>query len=88
MTANRVLRRADVPVAGRALGIELPESVRSAADVPALHWRWTAALGAGLISIEGGRAVVAPALAVRQPRRAARALGPRFRGGPDQPVRR
>ncbi|MGI8310097.1 plasmid pRiA4b ORF-3 family protein [Saccharopolyspora hattusasensis] len=63
MTANHVLRRADVPTAGRALGIELPESVRSAADVPALHWRWTVALGAGLISIEGGRAVAAPALA-------------------------
>ncbi|MGI8310060.1 plasmid pRiA4b ORF-3 family protein [Saccharopolyspora hattusasensis] len=59
VTAKRVLRRADVPVAGRALGIALPERVRSAADVPALHWPWTAALGAGLLSIDGGRAVSA-----------------------------
>ncbi|MEU6265863.1 plasmid pRiA4b ORF-3 family protein [Saccharopolyspora shandongensis] len=57
VTAKRVLRRADVPVAGRALGIELPGRVRSAADVPALHWPWMAALGAGLLSIDGGRAV-------------------------------
>lgn len=59
----RVLRRSDVPVAGRALGVELPERVRSAADVPALHWPWTAALGAGLLSVDSGRAVPAPALA-------------------------
>ncbi|GAA0529073.1 plasmid pRiA4b ORF-3 family protein [Saccharopolyspora erythraea] len=62
VTAKGVLRRADVPAAGRALGIELPERVRSAADVPALHWPWTAALGAGLLSIDGGRAVPASAL--------------------------
>ena len=63
VTAKGVLRRADVPAAGRELGVELPERVRSAADVPALHWPWTAALGAGLLSIEGGRAVPGQALA-------------------------
>jgi hypothetical protein len=63
VTAKRVLRRADVPVAGRALGVELPKRVRSAADVPALHIPWTAALGAGLLSIEGSRAVAASPVA-------------------------
>jgi hypothetical protein len=38
VTAKGVLRRAVVPAAGPALGVELPEWVRSAADVSALHW--------------------------------------------------
>jgi hypothetical protein len=63
VTAKGVLRRADVRAAGRALGIELPEWVRSAADVPALHWPWTTALGAGLLSVDGGRVVPGQALA-------------------------
>lgn len=62
LTAKGVLRRPDVPAAGRALGVELPEWVRSAADVPAVHWPWTAALGAGLLSVAGGRAVPGQAL--------------------------
>jgi hypothetical protein len=57
VTAKGVLRRADVSAAGCALGVELPGWVRSAADVPALHWPWTAALGGGLLSVDGGRAV-------------------------------
>jgi hypothetical protein len=61
VTAKRVLRRADVAAAAGVLGVEVPGRVRSAADVPALHLPWTAALGAGLLSIESGRAV--PALA-------------------------
>lgn len=63
VTAKGVLRRVDVAAAGRALDVELPERVRSAADVPMLHWPWTAALGARLLSVEGGRAVSGPALA-------------------------
>lgn len=58
-----MLRRADVPAAGGVLGVDLPDWVRSAADVPALHWPWLAALGAGLLSVDGGRAVAAPAVA-------------------------
>lgn len=50
-------------MAGRLLDAELPEWVRSAADAPVLHIPWTAALGAGLLSIDGGRAVAAPAVA-------------------------
>jgi hypothetical protein len=57
-----VLRRADVPAAGGVLGVELPDWVRSAADVPALHWPWLAALGAGLLSVDGGRAAAGPAM--------------------------
>jgi hypothetical protein len=63
VTAKGVPRPADVPAAGRALGVELPERVRSAADLPALHRPWTAALGAGLLSVAGGRAVPGQALA-------------------------
>jgi hypothetical protein len=62
VTAKGVLRRVDVPAAGRVLGVELPERVRSAADVSALHWPWTAALGAGLLSVDGGRAASGQAL--------------------------
>lgn len=62
VTAKGVLRRTDIPVAGRALGVELPERVRSAADVPTLHWPWMAALGSALLSVDGGRAVPGPAL--------------------------
>lgn len=61
VTAKNVLRRVDVSAAGRVLGVELPDRVRSAADVPALHWPWLAALGGGLVSAEGGRAVAGPA---------------------------
>lgn len=63
VTAKRVLRRADVPSAAPALGVTVPQWVRSAADVPALHYPWTAALAVGLLSISAGRAVPGPALA-------------------------
>jgi hypothetical protein len=62
VTAKRVLRPTDVASAAQVLGVEVPQRFRSAADVPALHYRWTAAVGAGLLSISGGRAVPGPAL--------------------------
>lgn len=62
VTAKQVLRRADIPLAGRALGVALPGSARSAADLPTLHHPWTAACAIGLLSISGGRAVGGPAL--------------------------
>lgn len=62
VTAKRVLRRADVPLAGRALGVAVPERVRSAADVPELQYPWTAASAIGLLAISGDRAVPGPAL--------------------------
>lgn len=61
VTAKRVLRRADVPRAGRALAIAVPERVRSAADVPELHYPWTAALVIGLLVVSDGHAVSGPA---------------------------
>jgi hypothetical protein len=62
VTARNVLRRVDVSAAGRVFGVELPDRVRSAADVPALHWPWLAALGGGLDCGEGRRAVAGPAV--------------------------
>lgn len=63
LTSSGVLRRDDVPIACRQLGIEAPKRFRSAADVPELHVPWTAAVGCGLVSITAGRAVAGPALA-------------------------
>ncbi|TVT45095.1 plasmid pRiA4b ORF-3 family protein [Amycolatopsis rhizosphaerae] len=62
MTAKKVLRRSDVPEAGRVLGVAVPRQVRTAADVPSLHRPWTAAVGAGLLEITRDRAVTGPAL--------------------------
>lgn len=63
VTAKRVLRRADVPAACAAVGVAAPRRLRSAADVPDLHYPWTAAIAAGLLSLEGSRVVPGPALA-------------------------
>lgn len=63
VTTKRVLRRADVPAACAAMGVAAPRRLRSAADVPDLHHPWTAAIGAGLLRVEGGRVVPGPALA-------------------------
>jgi hypothetical protein len=62
VTAKRVLRRADVPAACAAAGFRAPKRLRSAADVPDLQYPWTAALAAGLLSVEGSRVVPGPAL--------------------------
>lgn len=63
VTAKQVLRRADIPHAGRVLGLALSGSARSAADLPALHHPWTAGRAVGLLSISGGRAVAGSGLA-------------------------
>lgn len=60
VTAKAVLSRADALAAGRALGLTMPPWVRSAADVPALHWPWTSAIAAGLLTIDGKRAKPGP----------------------------
>jgi hypothetical protein len=62
VTAKGVLRRADVPVASRVLDVEIPQRVRSAADVPELQRPWMTALAIGLLAISGDRAVAGPAL--------------------------
>lgn len=56
VTAKAVLSRADALAAGQALGLAMPPWVRSAADVPGLHWPWTSAIAAGLLTIDGKRA--------------------------------
>lgn len=60
VTANAVLRRADVGRAAALLGLPDPGRVRTAADVPALHHVWVAAEAAGLIALDRDRAVAIP----------------------------
>ncbi|MQA64141.1 MAG: plasmid pRiA4b ORF-3 family protein [Actinophytocola sp.] len=55
-----MLSRTDALAAGRALGLAMPPWVRSAADVPGLHWPWTSAIGAGLLTIDGKRVKPGP----------------------------
>lgn len=56
LTANGVLRRADVDPAAAAIGIPIPGWVRTAADIEALHRPWVAAKGAGLLQLDLDRA--------------------------------
>jgi hypothetical protein len=62
VTAGRVVRRADVAAAGTAVGVPVPDRVRTAADVPGLHRPWSFALGSGLLKISGSVATAGPAL--------------------------
>lgn len=62
VTASRVVRRADVAAAGTVIGVPVPDRVRTAADVPALHRPWSFALGSGLLKISGSVAVAGPLL--------------------------
>lgn len=57
VTAKGVLRPADLPAAAAALGVQAPAKVRTAADVPPIHWPWVAAEAAGLIEVGTARAV-------------------------------
>lgn len=63
VTAGQVLRRADVPVVGAALGVPVPAKVRTAADVPAVHLPWCTGVAAGLLQISDGEVRSGPALA-------------------------
>jgi hypothetical protein len=56
LTRAGVLRKPAVPAACTAIGIRVPERFRSAADVPGLHWPWTAALALGVLAIDDYRA--------------------------------
>jgi Plasmid pRiA4b ORF-3-like protein len=51
VTTKAVLRRADISTACAAIGCPDPGRVVSAARVPQLHRAWTAAQGAGLITV-------------------------------------
>lgn len=63
VTAKGVLSRADGLAAGTALGLAMPARVRSAADVPGLQWPWATAITAGLLSVDGKRALPGPRIA-------------------------
>ena len=56
LTAKGVLRKQDVPAAAAIIGVKAPQAVRSAADLPELHLAWCAAVGMGLLTVEGGKA--------------------------------
>ena len=62
LTAKGVLRKQDVPAAAAAIGVKAPQAVRSAADLPELHVAWCAAIGMGLLAVEGGKASGGPEL--------------------------
>src|SRR5260370_39893003 len=54
VTAGQVLRKADIPAAGAALGVEVPPRPRTMADIPALHRPWRVAVATGLLQVGGG----------------------------------
>lgn len=62
VTAGQVLRKADVPAAGRAVGVDVPPRLRTMADIPALHRPWCVAVATGLLQVGGGWVTAGPAL--------------------------
>ncbi len=62
LTAKGMLRKQDVPAAAAIIGVKAPQAVRSAADLPELHVAWCAAIGMGLLTVEGGKASGGPEL--------------------------
>lgn len=62
LTAKGVLRKQDVPAAAAIIGVKAPQAVRSASDLPELHVAWCAAIGMGLLAVEGGKASGGPEL--------------------------
>ncbi len=62
VTAALVLRKADIPAAGAALGVEVPPRPRTMADIRALHRPWRVAVATGLLQVGGGWVTGGPAL--------------------------
>jgi Plasmid pRiA4b ORF-3-like protein len=62
VTAGQVLRKADVPAAGAAVGVDVPPRLRTMADIRALHRPWCVAVAAGLLQVGGGWVSSGPAL--------------------------
>ena len=62
VTAGQVLRKADVPAAGAALGVDVPSKLRTMADISALHRPWCVAVATGLLQLGGGWVTGGPAL--------------------------
>lgn len=63
VTPTAVLRPADAIEAARALRIDAPRRLRTAADLPALHRPWRTALALGLLSVDGNTVGRGPAAA-------------------------
>jgi hypothetical protein len=87
VTAKAVLRRADIPAACAATGLAAPGRVVSAAHVPALQRAWTAAQGAGILTVghREAHAVTTTADAIDQWRHGVAAV---LRAESDDPGRR
>ncbi len=62
VTAGQVLRKAEVPAAGAALGVLVPPRVRTMADIRALHRPWCVAVATGLLQVGEGKVTGGPAL--------------------------
>src|SRR5215472_17411732 len=62
VTAGLVLRKADVPSAGVAVGVDVPPRLRTMADIRALHRPWCVAVATGLLLVGGGWVSAGPAL--------------------------
>ena len=62
VTAGQVLRKADVPAAGAALGLDVPPRLRTMADIRALRRPWCLAVATGLLQVGGGSVSRGPAL--------------------------
>ena len=54
VTAGRVLRKADLPAAALAIGVDVPPRLRTMADVRALHRPWCVAVATGLLRVRDG----------------------------------
>jgi Plasmid pRiA4b ORF-3-like protein len=54
VTAGLVLRKADVPAAGAAVGVDVPLRLRTMADIRALHRPWCVAVATSLLQVGGG----------------------------------
>lgn len=80
LTAKGVLRKQDVPAAAAIIGVKVPQAVRSAADLPELHVAWCAAIGMGLLTVEGGKASSGPDLKSWPPADGTRLLEAWLRG--------
>ena len=62
VTPGRVLRKADVPAAGAALGVEVPARLRTMADIRELYRPWCVAVAIGLLEVGDGWVTAGPAL--------------------------
>jgi len=62
VTPGRVLRKADVPAAGAALGLEVPARLRTMADIRDLNRPWCVAVATGLLEVGDGWVTAGPTL--------------------------